>query len=61
MLPEKDGGVVDHRLRVYGVDGLRIVDCSILPRLPDVNILGPVYMVAEKGAEMVREDWEDSG
>jgi choline dehydrogenase-like flavoprotein len=61
MLPEADGGVVDARLRVYGVQGLRIVDCSIIPVLPDVNIAGPVFMIGEKGAEMIREDWDDSG
>lgn len=61
MLPEADGGVVDPRLKVYGVDGLRIVDCSIIPVLPDVNIVGPVFMIGEKGAELIREDWEDSG
>ncbi|GKU21875.1 unnamed protein product [Fusarium langsethiae] len=61
MLPEADGGVVDPRLRVYGVDGLRIVDCSIIPVLPDVNIVGPVFMIGEKGAELIREDWDDSG
>ncbi|KAK1975635.1 GMC oxidoreductase [Colletotrichum cereale] len=60
MRPEADGGVVDPRLRVYGVDGLRIVDCSIIPVLPDVNIVGAVYMIAEKGAAMIREDWKDS-
>jgi choline dehydrogenase-like flavoprotein len=59
MLPEEDGGVVDARLKMYGVAGLRIVDCSIIPRLPDVNIVGPVYMIAEKGAQMIREDWSD--
>lgn len=59
MLPLEDGGVVDPRLRVHGVENLRIVDCSIIPFLPDVNILGPVYMIAEKGAQMVREDWDD--
>ncbi|KAH7369999.1 glucose-methanol-choline oxidoreductase [Rhexocercosporidium sp. MPI-PUGE-AT-0058] len=57
MLPEEDGGVVDARLRVYGVHGLRIVDCSVIPVLPDVNIQGPVFMIGEKGAEMIREDW----
>ncbi|KAM0302774.1 hypothetical protein ACHAPM_004777 [Fusarium culmorum] len=61
MLPEADGGVVDPRLRVYGVDGLRIVDCSIIPVLPDVNIVGPVFMIGEKGAELIREDWDDTG
>ncbi|KAF5246879.1 hypothetical protein FAUST_1064 [Fusarium austroamericanum] len=60
MLPEADGGVVDPRLRVYGVDGLRIVDCSIIPVLPDVNIVGPVFMIGEKGAELIREDWDDT-
>lgn len=59
MLPEEDGGVVNHRLQVYGVDGLRVVDCSIVPVLPDANILASIYMVAEKGAEMIREDWRD--
>jgi choline dehydrogenase-like flavoprotein len=61
MLPEADGGVVDARLRVYGVDGLRVVDCSIIPVLPDVNIVGPVFMIGEKGAELIRQDWKDSG
>ncbi|KAF2021356.1 GMC oxidoreductase [Aaosphaeria arxii CBS 175.79] len=59
MLPIEDGGVVDPRLRVYGVDGLRVIDCSIIPVLPDVNILASIYMIAEKGAEMIKEDWND--
>jgi choline dehydrogenase len=53
----EDGGVVDPRLKVYGVNGLRVVDCSIIPVLPDVNIQGPVYTIGEKGAQMIREDW----
>lgn len=57
MLPEEDGGVVDARLKVYGVDGLRVVDVSIIPVLPDVNTVGPVYMVAERGAEIIKEDY----
>lgn len=59
MLPLEDGGVVDPRLRVYGVDNLRVIDCSIIPVLPDVNIVGPVFMIGEKGADLVREDWGD--
>lgn len=61
MLPQADGGVVDPRLRVYGVDGLRVIDCSIVPVLPDVNILAAIYMLAEKGAEMIKEYWKDEG
>lgn len=38
MLPQADGGVVDERLRVYGVQGLRVVDASIFPIIPDANI-----------------------
>ena len=59
MLPEKDGGVVDPRLRVYGVKNLRVCDVSIIPSpaLPDVNIVGPVYMIGEKGAQLIREDY----
>ncbi|KAJ0117444.1 choline dehydrogenase [Diaporthe amygdali] len=59
MLPLEDGGVVDPRLRVYGVDSLRVIDCSVMPILPDVNILASVYMIAEKGSELIREDWDD--
>ncbi|OAL55282.1 glucose-methanol-choline oxidoreductase-like protein [Pyrenochaeta sp. DS3sAY3a] len=61
MRPEEDGGVVNPRLQVYGVEGLRVIDCSVVPVLPDVNILASIYMVAEKGAEMIREDWGDDG
>lgn len=59
MLPLQDGGVVDPRLKVYGMQKLRVVDCSVIPMLPDVNIQGPVFMIAEKGAQMIREDWGD--
>ncbi|KAJ4398657.1 hypothetical protein N0V91_010012 [Didymella pomorum] len=61
MLPLENGGVVNPRLQVYGVDALRVIDCSIVPVLPDVNILASIYMIAEKGAEMIKEDWEDIG
>jgi choline dehydrogenase len=57
MLPQGDGGVVDNELRVYGVSGLRVVDASIMPVIPDQHIQGPVYMVAEKAANMIKQEY----
>lgn len=48
MLPEELGGVVDETLRVYGVDGLRVVDASVMPMLPGANTCQTVYAIAEK-------------
>ena len=58
MKPQADGGVVDERLRVYGVTGLRVVDASIFPLIPDANIQAAVYMTAEKAADLIKEDWK---
>ena len=56
MLPRESGGVVDERLRVYGTTNLRVVDSSVMPLIPRGNIQTSVYAVAERAADIIKED-----
>lgn len=58
MLPLELGGVVDSSLRVYGVQGLRVVDSSMIPLLTTANLQATVYGVAERAADLIKKDWE---
>lgn len=58
MAPAGDpSGVVSPRLLVHDVNGLRIADASIIPRIPAAHTHAPVVMIAEKASDMIKEDW----
>ena len=55
MAPDTDPtAVVDDQLRVRGIEGLRVVDASIMPTMPSANLNASVLMIAEKAADIIR-------
>uniref|UniRef100_A0A336LPG4 CSON008862 protein n=1 Tax=Culicoides sonorensis TaxID=179676 RepID=A0A336LPG4_CULSO len=52
--------VVDPQLRVYGVHRLRVIDASIMPQMVSANTNAPVIMIAEKGADLIKEHWSEN-
>ncbi|KAL4146991.1 hypothetical protein PRNP1_010747 [Phytophthora ramorum] len=56
MGKSEDDGVVDDHLRVFGIKNLRVADASIIPLIPNGNVHSSVVMVANRAAEILRED-----
>ena len=48
--------VVDSELRVRGLEGIRVVDASVMPAIPSSNIHPATIMIAEKGADLIRRN-----
>ena len=57
-LTDKDA-VLDSHFRVHGVEGLRVVDASVFPKIPGYFILAPIFMVSEKAAETILQERSD--
>ncbi|EEB88031.1 hypothetical protein MPER_14372 [Moniliophthora perniciosa FA553] len=50
-------GVVDPDLSVKGVEGLRVIDASVFPQVPAGHTQVPVYVVAERGSDLIKRKW----
>ncbi|TEB27549.1 alcohol oxidase [Coprinellus micaceus] len=50
-------GVVDPELRLKGASGLRIIDSSVFPHIPTAHTQAPVYILAERGVDFIRDSW----
>ena len=60
MGPDPGTTVVDERLRVHGIDGLRVIDASIFPTIPSGNLNGPSIAVGARGVDLLLEDTDNA-
>ncbi|KAH8429760.1 GMC family oxidoreductase [Aspergillus melleus] len=58
MLPREKDGVVDSNLKVYGIEGLRVVDASAIPLVSTANLQATVYAFAERAADLIKQEWK---
>ncbi|UDD65244.1 hypothetical protein AFCA_012435 [Aspergillus flavus] len=58
MLPREKDGVVDSHLKVYGIEGLRVVDASAIPLISTANLQATVYAFAERAADLIKQEWK---
>jgi len=59
MAKSIEEGVLDSQLQVFGVQNLRVIDASVFPVIPDCRIQNAVYMVAEKGADIIKAKYPE--
>ncbi|KAN0125467.1 hypothetical protein V8E53_015437 [Lactarius tabidus] len=57
MAPRSLGGVVDPKMKIYGLTNVRVVDASVIPLTTGVAIQSTVYAIAEKAADILRKEW----
>jgi choline dehydrogenase len=55
-----DMAVVDPALRVYGISGLRVADASVMPTVTSGNTMAPTYLIGERAAALVLDEWMSS-
>lgn len=59
MGPNKEEFVVDHKLKVHGIENLRVIDASIMPETVSSHTMIPTIMIGEKGSDLVKSDYAD--
>lgn len=57
MGPDPAEAVVDARLRIHGMQGIRVIDSSIMPKIVGGNTMAPSIVIGERGADLIKQDW----